>query len=59
MRVEEVAEAITAAFLSIRKHLREGCSLKSALYSISRSLKPSLNALRLARKILTIVTTSD
>ena len=52
MRVEEVAEAVTAAFLSIRMHLREGSSLKSALYSISRSLKPSLNALRLARKIL-------
>jgi len=52
MRAEEVAEAMTAAFLSIKKHIREGSSLKSALYSVSRSMKPSLNALRLARKML-------
>ena len=52
MKAEEVAEALTISYLSAKKHLEEKISLKSALYMVSRSRKPGLRALRLARKIL-------
>ena len=54
MRVEEAAEAVLMAFLAVKKHLREELSLKAGLYEASKTYKPRINALRLARKILHI-----
>ncbi|MCD6235573.1 MAG: RsmB/NOP family class I SAM-dependent RNA methyltransferase [Thaumarchaeota archaeon] len=54
MRVEETAEALATAFLAVKRHLEREESLKAGLYEASRTRKPSVNALRLARKILHI-----
>ncbi len=52
MQAEETAEALLTAFLAVKKHLEEEESLKAGLYQVSRAYKPSVNALRLARKML-------
>jgi len=52
LSLDEAAEAILMAFLAVKRHLREGVSLKSGLYEVSRSYRPRIGALRLARKIL-------
>ena len=52
MIVEETAEAVSLAFVAIKKHLESEISLKSALYISSQTCKPRIRALRLARRLL-------
>ena len=49
---EDSAEAIALALKAIKIQPDLGSSLKSRLYRAAREVKPSLNALKLARRML-------
>lgn len=52
MDAKEVAEAVFLAFAAARRQLEEEVSLKAALYQVSKTRKPRIRVLRLARKLL-------